>query len=79
MTAERKPKAVQPWVVGTWNEEGSFIPNGQQPETPITDLHKMVAWVKQNIGEAGAYEFVRKSPGRLVIAVQQTMKAVMEG
>ena len=84
----RKQKAVQPWVVGQWDiVEGSrdngeddyyFIPSDRQPEEPITDLNKMVAWVKQNIGEPGTYEFVRKAPGRLVLAEQTTMKAVLE-
>ena len=93
MTSEqktRKQKAIQPWVVGQWdvvensaNEGGvdvsCFIPLDHQPEEPITDLNKLVAWVKQNIGEPGTYEFVRKAPGRLVLAEQTTMKAVLEG
>ena len=79
----RKQKAVQPWVVGTWEhmtetECPVFLPNSSQPEEPITDLNKMVAWVKQNIVEPGTYEFVRKGPGRLVLAEQTTMKAVLE-
>ena len=79
----RKQKAVQPWVVGTWEHGGdvdqyAFVAHDKQPEEPITDLNKMVAWVKQNIGEPGTYEFVRKGPGRLVLAEQTTMKAVLE-
>ena len=77
----RKQKAIQPWVVGTWNNEDGanvFIPFDKQPADPITDLNKIVAWVKQNIGEPGTYEFVRKAPGRLTIAQQTVMKAVLE-
>ena len=78
----RKQKAVQPWVVGEWDAVSDtmnvFTAHQQQPEEPITDLNKMIAWVKQNIGEPGTYEFIRKGPGRLVLAEQTTMKAVLE-
>ena len=79
----RKQKAAQPWVVGAWGKWGAedgntFRAHDKQPEEPITDLNKMIAWVKQNIGEPGTYEFVRKAPGRLVLAEQTTMKAVLE-
>ncbi len=66
-------RKVQPWVVGKW-VEGSFTPHAVQPETVITDLVKMVAWAKANIKEPGSYDFIRKTAGSLVIAIQEEFK-----
>ena len=65
-------KTVSPYVVGKWNSAGAFEPTSAQPEAPITDLAKMIVWVKKVYGDQpGAYEFVRRVPGALTVAVQQ--------
>jgi hypothetical protein len=66
-------RKVQPWVVGKWTD-GTFVPHAAQPETAITDLAKMVAWARASIKEPGSYDFIRKTPGSLVIAVQEEFK-----
>jgi hypothetical protein len=66
-------RKVQPWVVGKWTD-GTFVPHAAQPEDKITDLTKMVAWAKASIKTPGAYEFIRQTPGSLVIAVQEEFK-----
>ena len=81
----RKAKALAPFVVGNWvlNEEAEhvklvFEAYSKQPETPITDLTQMVTWVRANYGDvAGTFEFIRRCPNKLQIAVQTTMKAVL--
>jgi hypothetical protein len=71
-------RKVQPWVVGKWVPNADGIPHFEpcrlQPETAITDLVKMVAWAKANIKEPGSYEFIRKTAGSLVIAIQEEFK-----
>jgi len=76
---ERKVKALAPFVVGNWSSNRDvFTALPKQPEADITDLAGIVAWTKANYGEeAGTYEFVRMQPGKLTIAVQTTMKAVL--
>jgi hypothetical protein len=42
-------------------------PYGKQPEGMITDIKSMVAWCKDNIKEAGVYQFVRIIPDVLIV------------
>jgi hypothetical protein len=77
---ERKAKALAPYVVGVWQDDGSFKPMLHQPAKPITGLVEMVAWVCEKYeGIAGKFEFVRREPRRLVLAQQVTMKGILEG
>jgi len=70
-----RKKTEQPLVVGTWGADGSFKACAQQPEKTITTVSRMAAWVKDNFkDQPGEYSFVRKIPGRLVLAVQQELK-----
>jgi len=69
MARKQKEQAL---VVGEWRTVGGvFAPRPEQPATPITDVAKMVAWCRANIKDAGSYDFIRRIPGQLVVAVQQ--------
>jgi len=48
-----------------------FVPCDQQPDEPITELNKMVAWTKKAFAQQpGEYAFIREIPGALVCAKQ---------
>lgn len=66
------PKQKQILVVGNWsNATGAFEPLEIQPPEPLTKVTDVVQWVKETLGrEPGAYEFVRKVPGRVEIEHQ---------
>jgi len=68
MARKQKEQAL---VVGEWSNVGVFVPRQEQPEKPITDVAKMVAWCRANIKDAGSYDFIRRIQGQLVVAVQQ--------
>lgn len=65
-------KTLQKFVVGTWNE-GTFTRDATQPAEPITELSKMVAWVRKTFAKApGRYELIRVIDGGLTIYKQTT-------
>ena len=72
---ERKRKAQEGLVAGTW--AGSvFTAALVQPETPITELSKMIAWVKKTYEtDGGKFEFIRKVPGALTLAQQMVFSS----
>ena len=70
------------WVVGKWvryhpGQHPTFVPDEEQPEKPIMDLKKIVAWVHEH-KQPGPYHLVKKAPGRIVVPVQTTMETIME-
>lgn len=67
-------KQPQPFVVGKW-EGDVFTAHPEQPDGPITNLNDMVTWCKANLKEdPGVYDLIRKTPGHMVLAIQQTFK-----
>jgi len=38
-----------------------------QPEKPISDVAKMVAWCRDNVKMPGVYRLIREVPGELVV------------
>lgn len=63
-------------MVGNWLDNGSFRPTPKQPDTG--SVQEAVARVRKEYGEEpGLFEFVRRVPGKLTLAVQTTMKAVL--
>jgi len=75
-----KTRNKQELIMGKWNEDGTvFTASDKQPEPGLTDTGKMVKWAAKTYKEeAGEYSFVRKIPGRLMIAVQQVFSAEFE-
>ena len=73
----RQPKSLAPFVVGRW-EGNNFVASAKQPDKPVTDLAGIVDWAKRTFGEEpGVYEFARRQPGKLTLAAQTTMKAIL--
>lgn len=74
-STERKAKVETPFVVGAWFG-GNFVPSEPQPVEPITELNKIIAWAKKTYGESGGeFEFIRKVPGKLVLASRRVTTA----
>lgn len=78
MTEKRKAKTQTPYVVGSWNEGGAFVPCEKQPEAPISQFDEIVRWTLANLGKApGAYSFVRKDPRTFKVTEQTTIKGTL--
>lgn len=74
-----KKRTVQALVLCTKLEDGSFKPFDLQPDAPITDVNKMVAWAKSALADdPGTYYFIRSVPGSLVISVHQMLNFKFE-
>lgn len=70
----KRTRAKAELVAGNW-VDGNFKPWLMQPEQPVTNVADMAAWAREQMGnEPGEVEFIRRVPGKLVLAVQTTMK-----
>lgn len=72
-------KPTRQFVIGKWQEDGSFKPLTKQPEEPITELNKMVAWARATLKDTtGEYDLILKLPGKLIIATQTKLNLKFE-
>jgi hypothetical protein len=89
-TKTRKPRPVQEFMVGKWVNEmraevkfqapapisAVFVPLAKQPPKGTTEVAELVAWSKTALkDEPGEYDVIRRMPGKLTVAVQQTFSA----